>query len=314
MQRSSVLLALAALGLTAGLTACGGSNHTPGLTNPAQPPATDSVSGTVRFKGAPLPGATVTAWLTNNNSIVGTATTDANGQYSFTGLLTSGSPSQVYQFWAMKPGYGFYPSVASPGEVIRFDHTGNYQGNGLTDIAIYFTVIQLTGTPGLTLPNADFTAYDGTVPLVTLPRTGQTASYADGDDASAARGAAWPASRFTNNHDGTITDTLTGLTWLENAGCFAPALWATAITEANQLASGACGLTDGSTAGQWRLPNVNELESLVDVSASNPALPAGYPFTNVSNAIYWTSTQLLWRPDRLAHRLGHPHGRRPLYE
>ena len=76
---------------------------------------------------------------------------------------------------------------------------------------------------------------------------------------------------------------------MKNAGCFAPSNWSAALTFANQLASGSCGLTDGSTAGQWRMPNVNELESLVDISRSNPALSAGNPFTNVANS-YWSSS------------------------
>jgi len=63
-----------------------------------------------------------------------------------------------------------------------------------------------------------------------------------------------------------------------------------AVTEVTQLADGACGLSDGSTAGKWRLPNLNELESLIDVSASDPALSIGNPFINVSNGVYWTST------------------------
>ena len=95
--------------------------------------------------------------------------------------------------------------------------------------------------------------------------------------------------RFTDNKDGTVTDGLTGLVWMKNAGCFAPSNWSAALTFANQLASGSCGLTDGSTAGQWRMPNVNELESLVDISRSNPALSAGNPFTNVANS-YWSSS------------------------
>jgi hypothetical protein len=115
-------------------------------------------------------------------------------------------------------------------------------------------------------------------------------SYATGDDGSAAKGVAWPATRFTDNQDGTVTDHLTGLIWLKNAGCFGPAFFATALTDVNQLASGACGLKDGSKAGDWRMPNINELESMVDVSQSNPAIPAASPFTNVSNAIYWSST------------------------
>ncbi len=37
-----------------------------------------------------------------------------------------------------------------------------------------------------------------------------------------------------------------------------------ALTESNTLNSGECGLTDGSDVGDWRLPNVKELQSLID--------------------------------------------------
>lgn len=289
MGKFEVFLAMAVLGV---LTACGGGGNTSstGNTNPGQAPATDSVSGTVTFKGTPLAGASVTLWITNTNSIVQTATTDSNGNYSFSGLLASGNVPPTYQLWAAKTGYGFYPSVGSGGTVMRFDHTGNYRGNGVSDIAIYLTVIQWTAVSGVNLTGANFAAYDGTAPLVSLPVTGQTAKYASGDDGSLAKGTAWPGTRFTDNGDGTVSDHLTGLVWLKNAGCFSQTVFATALTDANQLATGTCGLSDGSKAGDWRLPNVNELESLVDVSTSSPALPSGHPFTNVSNANYWTST------------------------
>src|SRR5581483_6855490 len=104
------------------------------------------------------------------------------------------------------------------------------------------------------------------------------------------KGIAWPTQRYTDNGDGTVTDALTGLVWLKDAGCLPAAVWSAALSEVNQLASGTCGLTDSSKAGQWRMPNLNELESMVDVSASNPALAPGNPFQNVSNATYWSST------------------------
>ncbi|KAA6457189.1 DUF1566 domain-containing protein [Acidobacteria bacterium AB60] len=287
MHRLPILLALTTL---AGLPACGGNHYTPGLTNPGKPPATAAVSGAVTFKGAPLAGVTVTAWSTNTNSVVATATTAADGSYTLHDIQAAANVPQVYQLWAIKTGYAFYPTVASPGQVLRFDHTGQFQGNGVTDIAIYFTVIQFTAAEGVSLANANFTAYDGSSPLVALPRTGQSVSYAEGDDASLAQGAPWPAIRFRDNHDGTVTDALTGLVWLQDAGCLPPALWAGSLGEANQLATGQCGLSDNSKAGDWRLPNLAELESLIDASQANPALPAGHPFTSVSNAIYWTST------------------------
>ena len=95
---------------------------------------------------------------------------------------------------------------------------------------------------------------------------------------------------FVNNGNGTITDTRTGLIWLQNANCTGTQTWANAGTWAAELANGNCSLTDGSTAGQWRLPTVKELQDLIDYSRSNPALPAGHPFTNVENNFYWTST------------------------
>jgi hypothetical protein len=49
-------------------------------------------------------------------------------------------------------------------------------------------------------------------------------------------------------------------------------------------------LTDGSTAGQWRLPNVRELFSLIDFSQFGAALPSGHPFTGVQQSTYWSST------------------------
>lgn len=112
-----------------------------------------------------------------------------------------------------------------------------------------------------------------------------------GDDASASKGISWPVSRFTDNQNGTVTDHLSGLIWLQDANCKGTMRWEAALTAANQLASGACGLSDGSTQGQWRMPNVNELESLVDVSQTRPAILAGASFTNVSlGSAYWSST------------------------
>ena len=289
MLKTKTGIALAALVL---LTACSGVSSGPnGGSGNNPPPAPDTISGTVTFNGAPLAGATVTDFITNTNSVFQTATTDANGRYTFTGMQTTGNVPGEYQIFVNKAGYGFYPSVASGAKVTRADYTGQFEGNGVTDIAIYFTVIDFVALPDGSVTGANFAAYNGTNPLVALAATGQQTSYAPGDDASLHRGAPWIAStRFTDNQDGTIADSLTGLVWLKNAGCFSPTTWADAIAEVNQIASGSCGLTDGSTAGQWRMPNLNELESLIDVSQTNPALPPGNPFLNVSPAIYWSST------------------------
>jgi len=125
-----------------------------------------------------------------------------------------------------------------------------------------------------------------------VPKTGQTNPYGlTGTDGALQKGVAWPTPRFTDNGNGTVTDNLTGLIWTQNAN-IGPGYtnWTTALSAANSLASGSYGLNDGSQAGEWRLPNVQELHSLVDYSRTSPALPVGHPFTNVSNTQYWTST------------------------
>ncbi len=271
-----------------GVAGCGTTTSNSGPTNPVPPLPTDTVSGTVIYNGAPLAGATVTEWSTNTNAVLGTTTTDASGNYRFSGIGTSGNAPLELHFWATKSGYGFVPSVGAGAKAIRADHTGQFQGTLLA--GIYLNVIDYVALPNASLSGANFVAYDGATPLVAVAATGETTSYAVGDDGALQKGAAWPVARFTDNTDGTVTDALTGLIWLKDAGCLAPAVWATALAEANQLASGACGLTDGSKAGQWRLPNLNELESVVDASASNPVFSTGNPFKNIAQAIYWSST------------------------
>jgi hypothetical protein len=292
MNHLRLLIATLCLGALAG---CNTSDHTDpgGNTNPSQPLTMDTVSGTVLFKGSPLAGATVTAFLTNSSTVFQTATTDASGNYTFTNMNPWGNSPANFDIWVQRSGYGFYPTLAAATTgalVTRADHTGDYLGNGLTDVPIYLTVINDTAQKNLSLSGADFNAFDGTNPPAKVAATGQQTSLLSGDDASLHKGVAWPSPRFIDNEDGTITDRLTGLLWLKNAACFAPTTWAAALADANALASGACGLSDRSTAGQWRLPNLNELESIIDVSAANPAVSAGSPFTNVASAIYWTST------------------------
>jgi hypothetical protein len=259
-----------------------GSNNGVSLTGgglTGTPVVTNTVSGTVVDKnGVPISGVTISVFHHNEHVTV-TTTTDANGAYSVSGQSTG--INSDYALYAGKAGFGFAPSVADPAGAV-----GKLDFNGL-----YRTVIRFLSMPGHDVSNANFTALRPGDRVASLPRTGQTISYVSGDDYSALKGVAWPGTRFTDNLNGTVTDHLTGLVWLKNAGCFNPTEWSSALSAANALASGACGLTDGSIAGQWRMPNVNELESLVDVSQFNPAVSTGHPFTNINLAkAYWSST------------------------
>jgi hypothetical protein len=96
--------------------------------------------------------------------------------------------------------------------------------------------------------------------------------------------------RFLDNGDGTTTDRLSGLTWFIEADCFGSRTWEQALGDARSLASGACGLEDGSVAGEWRIPNVKELQSLVDFGRSDPAMPSDHPFRLATGTRAWSST------------------------
>jgi hypothetical protein len=78
--------------------------------------------------------------------------------------------------------------------------------------------------------------------------------------------------------NGTVTDG--NLVWLQNANCFGGQNWSQAMSSAASLKSGSCGLTDGSTAGQWRLPTKEELQSRLRNQSG---------FNNVQAGYYWSS-------------------------
>jgi len=118
-------------------------------------------------------------------------------------------------------------------------------------------------------------------------KTGQTTSYATGDDGALEKGVAWPPQRFTDHGDGTVTDNLTGLMWAKNANLAGGAkTWQEALDYVKSINSGA-GL---GGYHDWRLPNRKELFSLIDHSKWDPALPVSHPFQNVRYDYYWSST------------------------
>jgi len=114
------------------------------------------------------------------------------------------------------------------------------------------------------------------------------------------KGVVGPNPRFADNGDGTVTDRLTGLIWLENANAFGTRPWTDALADCNTLNTAEKGLSDGSFEGDWRLPNENELRSLVAWQYYHPAVPnttgtakwtEGNPFTGIRmDGAYWSST------------------------
>ncbi len=99
-----------------------------------------------------------------------------------------------------------------------------------------------------------------------------------------------PAQRFHDNQDGTITDQQTGLQW---SRCSLGQHWKdnTCQGEARALPYAIAALVaeDG-----WRLPDLRELNSLVELRCSDPAIN-NKVFPATAAAVYWTATRFVNR-------------------
>ena len=147
----------------------------------------------------------------------------------------------------------------------------------------------------VTAANSSVVNYTVTVsvPIINLPKTGQTVTYSPGDDGQLQKGIAWPSPRFTAGTGaevGCVTDNLTGLMWQQNANFDGQRTWQEALDYiANDANSGGglCGHTD------WRLPNINELESLAHAGQADNAAWLNHTdqgFLNVQADFYWSSS------------------------
>ncbi|WP_420208579.1 DUF1566 domain-containing protein [Candidatus Electronema sp. JC] len=102
-----------------------------------------------------------------------------------------------------------------------------------------------------------------------------------------------PPSFFYNNGNGTVTDSRTGLVWrqvpldVDSNGAADALTWQEALAAATKL----------SFAGQsdWRLPNRNELQSIVDYRYADPAIDSNV-FPKVTGGSFWTSTTVADSP------------------
>lgn len=103
------------------------------------------------------------------------------------------------------------------------------------------------------------------------------------------------ARSYTDNGDGTITDNATGLIWQKcsigqtGLGCSGIAstfTWSSAVSQCTSL----------TLAGKsWRLPNVEELQTLLDYNSNNPTINSTY-FPNTFASSYWSISEYPFAP------------------
>jgi chitodextrinase len=238
---------------------------------------------------------------------------------------TAVSTSQVNLSWSSATdnvGISHYRSYRS-GTFLATAESAFATDNGLTANSVYcYTVTAVDIADNESAPSTEVceTTYqpDVTVP-VDLYSTGQSKCYdqlgneiacaGTGQDSEVASGTDWTSLRFADNGDGTITDNLTGLTWMADGNCIktnyssydndgvtadGAVSWQHALDFIANINSGQypeC----GAGHSDWMLPNKNELESLVssDASVLSVWLNA-LEFNNFVPDMYWTSTTDLW--------------------
>lgn len=103
-----------------------------------------------------------------------------------------------------------------------------------------------------------------------------------------------PDTIYTDNGDGTVTDTETGLMWDKctwglsgsncSSGTASPSTWVAALAAA-QTANAA----DYLGYSDWRLPNVAELRSLVETACYNPSINEAL-FPGTQGSAYWSAS------------------------
>ncbi len=120
----------------------------------------------------------------------------------------------------------------------------------------------------------------------------QASSLCAGGNENTAIAASTPSADFSDNGDGTVTHHTTGLIWQR---CSLGQSWdgtdctgsATAFTWAEALAAAAQDALGGFS--DWRLPNKNELASIVEYRCWQPAINH-QQFPHTPSDLYWSSS------------------------
>ena len=104
--------------------------------------------------------------------------------------------------------------------------------------------------------------------------------------------------RFVDNQDGTLTDRKTNLMWIKNGwrlDFVSAVTWWDAVRKSKDLKVG--GYDD------WRLPTIEEWNSLIDTAHQNPALVEPNSFVNIiSHMPYWSQTEFTYGNDHTCNQ------------
>jgi hypothetical protein len=142
------------------------------------------------------------------------------------------------------------------------------------------------------LKTGQATCYDAAGTVIACSGTGEDGEFQKG-----------VARSYTDNGDGTITDNRTGLVWEKLSDDGSIHDWDNIYTWTDAVASKVAALNAASFAGHtdWRVPNINELQSVVNFGRGDPAIDpifssgcvsgcSGIACSCTHSNYYWSST------------------------
>jgi len=190
---------------------------------------------------------------------------------------------------------------------------GDVNGSGAIDIADAIYLLTYLFAQGPEPEAIECAACDSCCPPPAggaLPATGQTACYDVAGNVIACDSAEYPGQdgfyqkgcpqegRFVDNGDGTVTDNCTGLVWQKdtadvNGDGQIIYEWDGGDLITWQAALKYCESLEFAGHDDWRLPNVRELQSIVDYGRWNPSID---PVFGAESGWYWSSSTGVGNP------------------
>jgi hypothetical protein len=238
-------------------------------------------------------------------SFTATAVTISGGTATTTFSSPSAGTFNIYAVQGLYSGGAIVTITPAPAATYSISGTISLNGAGLQNVIVALTGVATNVATTNASGNYSFAGLQNGGYIVTPAYSGYSfvpvnaSVTVSGANATGNNFTAHPADRFYDNNNGTVTDNTTGLVWLKDADCTQAAggiskagetlPWADAQTWAGGLADGTCGLSDGSGAGSWRVPTLDEL-----IALTNGTEPVRWGtlrvFSNVWRYYYWSSS------------------------
>lgn len=221
-----------------------------------------------------------TTYILSGNSVAISSTTSYSGSSS--PIISTYSPPFVILPANLAPGSTATSSsvvTSSTGSQVPVTNTLTITVtiNGIESVTVpsgTYQALKVSGSVTIASSNITSNVIDWYAPNIGLIKE-QVSSSSGPSTSIQATSTGVTQLRFIDNNNGTIYDSLNNISWLKNISCFGMVNGNAATSAARTLASGQCGLSDGSKAGDWTSPTIANIHTMYS---------AGYTYGDIDSA------------------------------